>query len=244
VKPLIGLTGRRGRGNVLGAPPAFEDSPLEIYMSEYAQSVFRAGGLPVHIPMETDAPAIVKRLDALVFSGGEDVEPLRYGQAVEEHSGPFSPERDAAELALYVAALARGIPILGICRGAQLINVAQGGTLIQHLDAVNGMSHNDFDVPRSRRSHVVTLKPGSVVHSIYGDTVRVNSYHHQAVSELGVDVVSTGSTIDGVVESIELARRPVIAVQWHPECFATDPIFRWLVEESARLMITREDHTV
>jgi len=242
VKPLIGLTGRRGRGNVLGAPPAFEDSPLEIYMSEYAQSVFRAGGLPVHITMETDATAIVDRLDALVFSGGEDVEPSLYGQAVGEHSGPFSAERDAGELALYAAALAAGIPILGICRGAQLVNVAHGGTLIQHLDVVNGISHSDFTVPRYRRNHVVTLKPGSVVHSIYGDTVRVNSFHHQAVSDLGVDVVNTGSTLDGIVESIELTGRPVIAVQWHPECFADDPIFRWLVEETARSMITRKGH--
>lgn len=236
MKPLVGLTGRRAFGQILGAPFGFSDSPLDIYMSEYARSVLMAGGLPVHLSLDADAEEIVERIDALVLSGGEDVNPHSYGQAAGQHSGPFSPERDELEFALFHAAMAKGIPVLGICRGSQLINVALGGTLIQHLAVGSGESHASLAYPRAYRGQEVALQPGSLVHELYGDRVFVNSFHHQAVDEPGRDVRPTGSAADGVVESFEVAGHPVVGLQWHPECFGGDPIFQWLVEQSEERM--------
>lgn len=239
MKPLVGLTGRRGYGQILGAPFGFSDSPLDIYMSEYARSVLTAGGLPMHLSLDVDAEEVVEHIDALVLSGGEDVDPRRYNQAPGAHSGPFSPERDELEFALVHAAMAKGIPILGICRGSQLLNVAMGGTLVQHLAVGSGESHASVAYPRAHRSQEVTLRPDSVVHELYGDRVVVNSFHHQAVDEPGRDVLVTGTAADGVVESFEVVGHPVVGVQWHPECFGGDPIFPWLIEQSEAKMNSR-----
>lgn len=239
MKPLVGLTGRRGAGQILGAPLGFSDSPLDIYMSEYARSVLLAGGLPVHLSLDTDAGEIVERIDALVLSGGEDVDPRRYGQAPGKHSGPFSPERDELEIALFDAAMAKGIPVLGICRGSQLINVARGGTLIQHLEVGTGESHASLAYPRAHRGQEITLKSGSIVADLYGDSVHVNSFHHQAADQPGRGVTFTGTAADGIVESFEIEGHPVVGVQWHPECFGGDPIFQWLIEQSKARMNTQ-----
>lgn len=239
MKPLVGLSGRRGVGQMLGAPMGFADTPLDIYMSEYARSVLMAGGLPVHLSLDANAEDMVERLDALILSGGEDVDPRRYGQAPGRNSGPFSPERDELEFALFNAAMSKGIPVLGICRGSQLINVARGGTLIQHLEVGIGESHASTAYPRAYRGQEVTLRPGSIVHGLYGDSLRVNSFHHQAVDQPGRDVTLTGAALDGVVESFELAGHPVMGLQWHPECFGGDPIFPWLIEQSEARMNSR-----
>lgn len=231
-KPLIGLTGRRGTGNILGAPTGFSDSPLDVYMSEYATSVIQAGGLPVHLALDSDPADLVDHLDAIVLSGGSDVDSRRYGQPPGPHTGPFDPQRDEFEFQLVEAALERGIPVLGICRGAQLINVALGGTLIQHLTVGNGESHASYAYPRAHRAHEVELLAGSVASGLYGSRVAVNSFHHQAVDEPGTQVVPTGWSADGVIEAFEVADKPILGVQWHPECFGTDPIFTWLVTAS------------
>ncbi|HEY9499925.1 MAG TPA: gamma-glutamyl-gamma-aminobutyrate hydrolase family protein [Terrimesophilobacter sp.] len=210
-------------------------------MSEYARSVLDAGGLPVHLSLDADATEIVDRLDALVLSGGEDVDSRRYGQAPGPRTGPFSPERDNLELALFETAMAKGIPVLGICRGSQLINVARGGTLVQHLEIGVGESHSSLAYPRAHRGHEVTLEPGSIAHGLYGGSVRVNSFHHQAVDRPGEGVVVTGRASDGVIESYELAGFPVIGLQWHPECFGGDPVFGWLVEQSEVVMSSRRE---
>lgn len=241
MKPLVGLTGRRGIGQMLGTPPGFSDSPLDIYMSEYARSVLDAGGLPVHLSLDADATEIIDRLDALLLSGGEDVDSRRYGQAPGSRTGPFSPERDSLELALFEAAMAKGIPVLGICRGSQLINVARGGTLVQHLEIGVGESHSSLAYPRAHRGHEVTLESGSIAHGLYGGSVRVNSFHHQAVDRPGEGVVVTGRASDGVIESYELDGFPVIGLQWHPECFGGDPVFGWLVEQSEVVMSKRRE---
>jgi putative glutamine amidotransferase len=229
-KPLIGLSGRRGVGEMLGAPRGFSDAPLDIYMSEYATSVQRAGGVPVHVALDSVAAEIVEHLDAVVFSGGEDVDPRRYGAAPGPHTAAIDPHRDSFELELFHAAMARGLPILGICRGAQLINVARGGSLIQHLQIGTGESHASYAYPRAHRVHAVSLEAGSTAAAFYGASVTVNSFHHQAVDRPGDGVIVTGRADDGVVESFELAGLPVLGVQWHPEVFGGDPIFDWLLD--------------
>ncbi|WEK60804.1 MAG: gamma-glutamyl-gamma-aminobutyrate hydrolase family protein [Candidatus Microbacterium colombiense] len=231
-RPLIGITGRRTRAGVIGAPHGFADAPLEAYLSEYATSIVRAGGLPVHLPMDAAPDDLVDRLDGVVIVGGDDVDPRRYGQA----PGPFTvlvdPQRDDFESAVIEAAIDRGVPVLGVCRGAQLINVVRGGTLRQHLALGEGESHGSYAYPRAQRVHEVRTTPGSVTHALYGSTTRVNSFHHQAVDIPGRGIVVTGTAPDGVVEAIEILDLPVVGVQWHPETFGGDPIFGWLIEQS------------
>lgn len=232
--PLIGITGRQARGSLIGAPSGFVDAPIDIYLREYAQSVARAGGIAVHIPLETDAFALAERLDGLIIAGGEDVDPRRYGQVPGPHTPIVDPQRDEVELAMLESAIARGIPVLGVCRGQQLINVAYGGTLIQHLEPGAGESHMGTPYPRSHRVHEVSLSPGTVAHTLYGSSAQVNTFHHQAVDRLGDGLVVSGRAPDGIIEAIEVPGAPIIAVQWHPECFSDDPIFGWLVEHARR----------
>lgn len=232
-RPLIGISGRRLRGAAIGAPHGFADAPLEAYLSEYSTSVLRAGGLPVHLPMDADPAQLVARLDGVVIVGGDDVDPRRYGQAPGPFTALIDPQRDEFEAGLIEAAIEGGVPLLGVCRGAQLLNVVRGGTLHGHLAHGEGESHGSYAYPRAHRVHEVRLAPGSVTHALYGETTRVNSFHHQAVDAPGQGVIVTGWAPDGVVEAIEIEGLPVVGVQWHPETFDADPVFDWLVEQAA-----------
>ncbi|MDR6866671.1 putative glutamine amidotransferase [Microbacterium resistens] len=230
--PLIGITGRRKTASLIGAPSGFADAPLETYFSEYATSVLAAGGLPVHLPLDAPPSALADRLDAIIVTGGDDVDPRRYGQPPGAHTLTVDPERDDFESLLMEEAITRRLPLLGICRGAQLLNVVRGGTLRQHLALGEGESHGSYAYPRAYRAHEVRTVPGSVVESLYGASVRVNSFHHQAVERPGSGVSVTGTAPDGVVEAIELDGLPALGLQWHPEALAGDPVFGWLVERA------------
>ncbi len=233
-RPLIGITGRRTTAAVIGAPAGFSDAPLEAYLSEYATSLLRAGGLPVHLPMDAPADELVARLDGVVIVGGDDVDPRRYGQAPGPHTLAVDPERDEFESAVIESALRRGVPLLGICRGAQLLNVVRGGTLRQHLPLGEGESHGSYAYPRAHRVHEVRAEAGSLIESLYGPTLRVNSFHHQAVDRPGEGLRVTGTAPDGVIEAVELDGAPVVGLQWHPETFGGDPVFDWLVVRAGR----------
>ncbi|UCR90443.1 gamma-glutamyl-gamma-aminobutyrate hydrolase family protein [Mycetocola spongiae] len=219
---------------MLDVPRGFSDAPLDIYMSEYGTSVAGAGGLPILIPLGSPGAEIVEHLDGLLISGGQDVDPRRYGQSPDPHVEVIDPERDDLEFSLVAAALAAGIPILGICRGHQLLNVALGGTLIQHLSGGEGEAHATSAYPRNHRTHRVDILEDSISHGLYGDSQMVNSFHHQAVDVPGEGLVVTARAPDGVVEAIELIGSPVMGVQWHPETLGADPIFGWLVAEATR----------
>lgn len=230
--PLIGLSGRRAAGALMGAPAGFVDAPIDLYLSEYAINVAATGGLPVHLPLDADPAALIERMDGLLLAGGEDVTPARYGQTPGPRTGPCSDERDEFELALAHAALERGIPVLGVCRGAQLLNVLRGGTLIQHLPDDGDISHVPGDRPRRERAHTVTTEPGSLLREVYGEQPAVNTFHHQAVDAIGSGIRVTAIAPDGVIEGFEFTDAPVVATQWHPEVFDADPIFTWLVTAS------------
>lgn len=232
-KPLVGLTGRRAAARILNSPRGFEDAPLDVYMSEYATSVQHVGGTPVHLALDGMTEDIIDHLDALIFSGGEDLDPRLYGQAPGMHIGAIDPKRDSAELALFRAAVRKGIPVLGICRGHQLINVARGGSLIQHLHIGTGESHASFAYPRAHRVHEVEFVEGSIAANLYGASTTVNSFHHQAVDRLGDGVLVTGRAPDGVIESIQITELGIVGVQWHPETFRDDPVFSWLIDAAA-----------
>jgi putative glutamine amidotransferase len=195
----------------------------------YVRSAEGAGLTPLVVPPLTDASQAASVLDAaagLLLTGGEDVDPGRYGAARHPATQPPNGARDQTELALLRHARDRRIPVLAICRGIQLVNVAFGGTLVQDLpsERPSAVVHDQPD-ERSDRSHAVALTPGSLIAAAAGATaLAVNSYHHQGIDRLGAGLRVTGTALDGVVEACE-GTEPgwwLLAVQWHPEDLTTD----------------------
>jgi putative glutamine amidotransferase len=219
----------------------------EIYSlrDDYVRAVGAAGGLPfVLAPGNPEdaaelASEYLDRVEALVLSGGADVDPALYGEERHAMVGRVFPERDAFELALCREALRRDVPTLAICRGHQLLNVATGGTLFQDIASqVRAAAVHDPDQERWERCHDVEVLPGTRLFDILGqERVAVNSFHHQAVKELGRGLVlSARGCDDGVIEAMEMPdRRFMIGVQWHPESFwdkphGFQPLFQALVD--------------
>jgi putative glutamine amidotransferase len=192
--------------------------------SAYVQSIVAAGAIPLILPPAigaSQAMGALEGIDALLLSGGEDLDPAWYGAPVSPDLGDVDRGRDLFELALFAAARQRGMPILGICRGIQLINVALGGTLWQHLpsERPSVVEHDRRDA-RSTRTHEVTLQAGSRAAGVLGRTaMAVNSFHHQGIRELAPPLRASGWAEDGLVEAVEAATGEpwLLAVQWHPE---------------------------
>jgi putative glutamine amidotransferase len=187
----------------------------------YSEAVVQFGGLPVMLPNLSPelAEAYLAEADGLLLTGGVDVDPAYFGEEPHPLLGLVDLPRDRFEIALYQAARAHGIPVLGICRGHQIINVAAGGTLHQHLPAVaNTVQHEQIDISGTP-SHGVALEPASVLAKAFGaEKIRTNSYHHQAVDKPGKGFKITGRSADGLAEAIESTEGTfVLGVQWHPE---------------------------
>ncbi len=212
------------------------DLPAVLLPCRYTEMVAAAGGQPVLLPPLPGVTGVLGRLDALVLSGGGDVDPASYGAARDPACGPANPARDTAELALARQALDTGVPVLGICRGLQVINVALGGTLIQHLPDVVG---HDGHSPQEARhgSHKVSVASGSQLSRLLGRTeADVPTHHHQAAGRLGDGLVATAWADDGTVEAVELAEPAafMVAVQWHPEAGEDPSLFAALVAAAGR----------
>ncbi|MCS0636156.1 gamma-glutamyl-gamma-aminobutyrate hydrolase family protein [Streptomyces sp. LP05-1] len=209
-KPLIGVT-----TYLDAARWGVWELPAALLPAAYPRLVRSAGGLAALLPPDEPGAAatMVARLDGLVVAGGADVDPGRYGAERDPRTGPVAAERDVWELALIDAALAAGVPVLGICRGMQLLNVALGGTLLQHLDGHTGG-------PGVLVPHEVKPVPGTRYAELVPESVPVPSYHHQAVDALGGELVASAYAEDGTVEAVELPRDGgawALGVQWHPE---------------------------
>ena len=208
-------------------------------MADYVESVKRAGGEPVEVVAGAEQPEhILARVDAVLLTGGADVDPQLYGEAPHETFESAEAGRDAFEIALSRAAVKSGTPLLAICRGMQVLNVAMGGTLIQDIPSqVAGALPHSVLEPRFAIAHEVWVARGTLLsklladHMEDGETCHVNSRHHQAVkiAAPGFDVTATSP--DGVVEAMEQEGAPFcVAVQWHPENFWRTGEFRALFE--------------
>ncbi|MEZ4632884.1 MAG: gamma-glutamyl-gamma-aminobutyrate hydrolase family protein [Deinococcales bacterium] len=187
----------------------------------YAEAILMAGGLPYFLANVSPklAKAYIADCDGLLLSGGADYDPECYGEDPHPHLGSVGESRDQFELALYKAAKTKGIPVLGICRGIQSINVAEGGSLYQHVpDLAGSIQHGQQDIG-GRPSHRVNLASDSLLAKAYGKlSLKTNSYHHQAVKDLGKDLRITARSADGIVEAVEsTSQQFVLGLQWHPE---------------------------
>lgn len=241
--PLIGVSTsevrRVGEHDVV---PEGEPARRELALGErYLEAVRSGGGMPV-ILTPVPAPqidALLDRVDGLCLSGGPDIEPSAYGAEPDPCLGPTEPELDRFELALAKRAVARGIPVLGICRGAQMLNVATGGTLHQHLPNLTTEIDHRQTLSGGSVTHSVSIDGDSRLAQVLGTTkLDVNSFHHQAADRLGSRLRIVGHAPDGTVEAIEgTGPGYLFGVQWHAEWLTDRPedlrLFQSLIDAAS-----------
>lgn len=202
----------------------------------YVSAVERAGGLPVIMPVfrsSADAKAYLERLDGVVFTGGPDLDPKRWGEPKHPKAELLHPDRETSDFAALKAALSLDLPVFAICCGAQELNVALGGSLHQHVYDLPGVkAHGDGAI------HEVAMEDSKTADILGTRRPSVNSWHHQACARIGKGLRVTCMSPDGLVEGVESERhRWVVGVQWHPERMGDDArqrrLFRALVSAAS-----------
>ena len=216
--PIIGITARPQN-----VPSARNEILSYLVFHTYSDSVVRGGGIPVLIlPVENSlVDSVLDRVDGLLFTGGGDIAPERYGAERDEAVRMVNHERDAFELTLVEKAYERKMPVMAICRGNQVVNVAFGGTLVQDLPSHAGAHGHDIVGEGAYEPHAQALvEEDSRIAEVIGAGLHgINSIHHQAVEEVGDGLRVVAAAPDGTVEALEHedASWPLISVQWHPE---------------------------
>ncbi len=214
------------------------DQQAMLLPRNYVDAVQSVGGLVLMLPPDSqlveDPEQVLDLIDGLMLAGGADIDPASYGESAHVETVGTVPERDAFEIALTRAAIARDMPVLGICRGMQLINVACGGTLVQHLpEQLGHQEHRRVLGTFDGADHDVLLAEGSLAAAAAGELRHATkSHHHQGVDRVGEGLMVSGvSTLDELPEAIELPeRRFVLGVQWHPEADTASRVIGALVE--------------
>lgn len=218
----------------------------------YVRAVEAAGGLALILPPQSEAATqLANMIDGLLLTGGADMAPELYGDAdVHEATYGVDPERDSFELELFNVVMTQQKPIFGICRGIQVMNVALGGTLVQDLPTQHpgatdvGHRQHERGVVASQPSHQVSAALPDLFPIFDGDTLSVNSFHHQAIRDIAPPLCAVATSPDGLVEAVVMRdRRDVFGVQWHPELmFDTHDEhlrpFRLLVNAAAEKKLT------
>ena len=226
LQPVIGITGNFGE----------ETCKLR---EDYYKAVVQAGGIPIIIPPVNDTDVIINTLehiDGLLLSGGGDYNPLFCGEEPSPRLGDINCKRDLPELLITQLAYNRQLPILGICRGIQTLAIALGGKVSQDISDTAKVKHSQ-DADRGEPTHSINIEKESTLYHLFDqqETICVNSFHHQAVSDPGQRFHITARATDGIIEAMESREfKSIIGVQWHPECMGTDgqPLFRWLVRQA------------
>ena len=211
---VLSMTGCAYKAPLVGISGSYMSSGGTSLNTNYSQAISRAGGVPVVIPTVSsreEADAVLAKLDGIVFSGGEDIDPSFYGETVYNETVFVDSVRDVSDVFLARAALDAKKPILAICRGEQLMNVVLGGSLYQDIP-----SQLPDNVGHSGTTHKIGIEEGSILARLYGtDSLEVNSTHHQAVKDVAPGIRVTAYSPDGIVEAYETDK--VTAVQFHPE---------------------------
>ncbi len=227
MRPLIGISAHQSlvtEGEI--------EAIHEVVNVAYVKAVRKAGGVPVLLPVvdPEDAGGLLERVDALLMTGGGDVDPTSYGADAHPMTSRVDATRDARDVALCRIAVERDLPTLAICRGSQILNVALGGTLVQHID-------DHFALDRYNETvHDVEIDGSSLLSGWTGTKdLGVNSLHHQSVDAVasGMKVVARAS--DGTIEGIEAEGSRAVGVQWHPELLRHRPEHLALFESLVRL---------
>ena len=212
-KPIIGVT-----------PSVDEEKNRCLVQPGYLESIDRAGGLPLMLPLTDrleDIARFTELCDGFLFVGGPDIEPWRYGQELLPECGPQNVQRDAMEWKLMEAALAADKPVLGVCRGIQVLNTVLGGTLYQDIPSQyeTTLSHQMPEPPYNRTAHPFRVVEGTPLAGL-SPAEGVNSRHPQAVLDLAPGLEVMAYAADGIIEAVWMPeKRFVWAVQWHPEAY-------------------------
>lgn len=214
VKPVIGIT------------PGYwsENNKLFIHKG-YTDAIISAGGIPFLLPLTLDEDVVVsgiEKCDGILLSGGPDVDARLFGEFNMNCSGEISPYRDCLDLLAARITIEGKKPVLGICRGAQVLNIALGGSIYQ--DIFSQIKDRDIikhkqEAPGWYPVHDINIKEGSKVYAAFGkSSTGVNSFHHQAVKELGSGLEAVAWSPDGIIEAVEHKTNSfAVGVQWHPE---------------------------
>lgn len=208
----------------IGIVPLYDRQKNSLWMVPgYVDGILEAGGLPMILPLTQQKERleqIVDCVDGVLFTGGQDIQPERYGQPIGTECGEICWRRDAMEWELLRLCRVRRKPVYGICRGIQLFNAALGGTLYQHLpEELPSEIEHHMSPPYDRAAHAVTVDADSLLHRIVGQKkMQVNSYHHQGIRELSPVLTACAWAPDGLIEAVEDRSQPFfLATQWHPE---------------------------
>lgn len=240
LEPAYNALPETGSRPVIGITANYEDIDATL-RDRYYKQVIAAGGVPVIIPPVADTAVItgtLQHLDGIILSGGGDYNPLWCGEEPSPKLHNINAERDAAELLTVRLAYNRQIPMLGICRGMQTLAMALGGHVMQDIVSagIEGRVKHSQNADRSEATHSISIESDSDLARLYadcGNTIFVNSFHHQAVDDAGDKFRITARATDGVVEAMESTEyKSIMGVQWHPEWLGEEglPLFQWLVE--------------
>ncbi len=225
-KPVIGISCNYDYGDILKSPGDLAAiHPKWHYICEnYTRSIEEAGGIPLLLPVykdESDLQSILDTLDGVLISGGNDIDPLLYGEIDQGKCGRIIPERDRQDIAMAKYVIDRTEkPLLCICRGIQVLNVALNGSLYQDLDSEGSFyPHTKKNYPMNAVTHSISIEENSLLFQILKKTsLGVNSFHHQSIKSVGNRLKVTAKSEDGVIEAVELdGTQFVLGVQWHPE---------------------------
>lgn len=217
MKPLIGIIA------------SMEIDQKNYHVSQFnVDAIIKVGGIPVILPFMTlkeDIAYYAKIVDGLYAIGGDDINPLLFGEEPKLHLGPVLPMRDTFELALILKVVEKGKPYFGVCRGAQILNVAHGGTMFQDINSQieTELIQHCQTAPEDQGSHYVNVTKDSLLHRITGrETLLVNSWHHQANKQVALNMNVSAQASDNLIEAIEHTEHDfVLGVQWHPEILAS-----------------------
>ena len=206
IKPVIGVTMHPSEGR-----QQINDS--------YVESIIQAGGIPLCIPIIQQVDEVLSKIDGLLLIGGYDINPKYFNEHPHPKVGRIETNRDESDFALLQEVLRLTMPVFAICRGLQVLNVLFGGSLYQDIPSqVAGAMQHTQNSPRHEKIHTIKVYEHTKLHSIVGEQIMTNSFHHQSVKALGEGLVISATTNDGIVEAIEHPKYPFcLGVQWHPE---------------------------